>query len=49
MTLTFDLVFRIIMFRAYLLYYLRKESQIGCVDAKCRLPLFNHCDLELDL
>ena len=32
-TLTSDLVFRIIMSRAYLLYYLRKESQILCVDA----------------
>ena len=32
-TLTSDLVFRIIMSRAYLLYYLRKESQIRCVDA----------------
>ena len=32
-TLTSDLVFRIIMSRAYLLYYLRKESQIWCVDA----------------
>ena len=28
-----DLVFRIIMSRAYLLYYLRQESQIWCVDA----------------
>ena len=32
-TLTSDLVFRIIMSRAYLLYYLREESQIWCVDA----------------
>ena len=32
-TLTSDLVFRIIMFRAYLLYYLRYVSQIWCVDA----------------
>ena len=32
-TLTSDLVFRIIMSRAYLLYYLRYESQIWCVDA----------------
>ena len=31
-TLTSDLVFRIIMSRAYLLYYLRKESLIWCVD-----------------
>ena len=33
MTLTSDLVFRIIVFGAYLLYYLRQESQIWCVDA----------------
>ena len=32
-TLTSDLVFRIIVSRAYLLYYLRQESQILCVDA----------------
>ena len=32
-TLTSDLVFRIIMSRAYFLYYLRQESQIWCVDA----------------
>ena len=32
-TLTSDLVFRIIVSGAYLLYYLRKESQIWCVDA----------------
>ena len=28
-----DLVLRIIVSGAYLLYYLRKESQIWCVDA----------------
>ena len=32
-TLTSDLVFRIIMSGAYLFYYLRQESQIWCVDA----------------
>ena len=32
-TLTSDLVFRIIVSGAYLLYYLREESQIWCVDA----------------
>ena len=32
-TLTSDLVFRIIVSGAYLLYYLRLESQIWCVDA----------------
>ena len=30
-TLTSDLVFRIITFGAYLLYYLRSESQIWCL------------------
>ena len=32
-TLTSDLVFRKIVSIAYLLYYLREESQIWCVDA----------------
>ena len=32
-TLTSDLVLRIILSIAYLLYYLRYESQILCVDA----------------
>ena len=32
-TLTSDLVFRIIVSGAYLLYYLSSESQIWCVDA----------------
>ena len=32
-TLTSDLVIRIIVSGAYLLYYLRLESQIWCVDA----------------
>ena len=31
--LTSDLVFRIIVSGAYLLYYLRKESQFWCVEA----------------
>ena len=31
--MTSDLVFRIIVSGAYLLYYLRKESQNGCVGA----------------
>ena len=31
--LTSDIVFRIIMSRAYLLYYLRQGSQIWCLDA----------------
>ena len=33
LTLTSDLVLRIIVSGAYLLYYLRQESQIWCVDA----------------
>ena len=32
-TLTSDLVLKIIMSGAYLLYYLRKESQFWCVNA----------------
>ena len=32
-TLTYDLVSRIIMPGAYLLYFLRKESHIWCVDS----------------
>ena len=31
--LTSDLVFKIIVSGAYLLYYLRKESKFWCVDA----------------
>ena len=33
LNMTSDLVFRIIMSVAYLLYYLRQESQIWCVNA----------------
>ena len=33
LTLTSDLVFRIIVSGAYLLYYFRYESPIWCVDA----------------
>ena len=33
MTLTSDLVFRIIVSEAYLLYYLKQESRIWFVDA----------------
>ena len=55
LTLTSDLVFRIIVSGAYLLvlYYLRYESQIWCVDAssddKVSCTKLGHCDLELDL
>ena len=33
LTMTSDLVFIIIVSGAYILYYLRQESQIWCVDA----------------
>ena len=33
LNLAYDLVFRIIMSGEYLLYYLRYESQIWCVNA----------------
>ena len=36
-----DLFSRIIVSRAYLLYFLRKESQIWCIDASLNL-----CDLD---
>ena len=35
MTLTSDLVLRIVVSRAYLLYSLSEEFQICCVDASC--------------
>ena len=42
LTMTSDLVFRIIVSGAYLLYYLRKESQMGVWVhpgmAGCRIP-----------
>ena len=34
-TLTSDLVLSIVVSRAYLLHFLRKEFQIWCVDASC--------------
>ena len=46
-----DLVFRIIVSVAHLLYYLRKKSQIWLVDAswddEVRVPFFGHCYLDL--
>ena len=52
-TLTSDLVFRIIVSGAYLLYYLRKESQIWCVvaswDEEVSRTIIGSLDLELDL
>ena len=51
LTLTSDLVCRIIVSRTYLLYYLRWESQICCIDTSlmlmCRIPFLGHCDLDL--
>ena len=52
-TLTFDQVSKIIVFRAYLLYCLIKESQI-CVWLhlglkECCVPLLGPCDLDFDL
>ena len=53
MTLTFGLVFRKIMSRAYLLYYYRKESQIWWVDPTLdggvSHTIFGHFDLASDL
>ena len=50
MTLILDLVFRIcIDSGAYVLYYLRKESQIQFLTdlgmAECHIPFLGHCDL----
>ena len=51
--LTSELVFGIIVTGAYLLYYLRQESQIWCVetswDHEVSRSIMGHCDLELDL
>ena len=53
LTLTSDLVFRIIMPGAYLLNYLRWNLKFGVWMhlgmTKCRIPLLGHCDLEQDL
>ena len=50
-TLTSDLVLIIIVSGAYLLYYLRRESQIWCVNASwdgwVSCTIFGHCDLDL--
>ena len=51
-TLTSDQVLIIIVSGAYLLYYLRRESQIWCVwmhlgMVECLLPFTGHCDLDL--
>ena len=51
LTLTSDLVCRLIVSRTYLLYYLRGESQICCMlhlwMLMCRIPILGHCDLDL--
>ena len=52
MTLTSDLVIRIIMSGAYLLYYLRLEFQIWCMDASLdgdmSQTILGHCDFDHD-
>ena len=49
-TLTSDLVLRIIVSGAYLLYSLSEEFQIWCVDASWdSVPFSGYCDLDLDL
>ena len=50
-TLTSDLVFRIILSGAYLLYYLRSESQLWCVDASWddSVPYHNCVTVTLNL
>ena len=51
-TLTSELVFRIIMSGAYLLYNLRYESQIWCLgaylDGGVSCIFMGNCDLDLD-
>ena len=53
MTLTSDIVCRIIVSRTYLLYDLRWESQICCMDtsfdADVSHTILGHCDLDHDL
>ena len=52
-TLTSDLVNRINMSGAYLLYYLRKEFQIWCMDASLdgdmSRTILGHCDFDHEL
>ena len=51
MTLTSDLVLRIIVSGAYLLYSLSEEFQIyvwiHLGIAECHVPFLGHCDLDL--
>ena len=52
MILTYDLVSRIIVSGAYLLYYLMQESQIWCVDSSWDGGVVHttlgHFDLDID-
>ena len=47
-----DLIFIIIVSRAYLIYYLREESQICCIDTSLDADvshiILDHCDLDLE-
>ena len=46
-----DLISRIIVSVAYLIYYLREESQVCCMDtsldAAVSHTILGHCDLDL--
>ena len=48
MILTYDLVSRIIVSGAYLLYYLMYESQIVCVLIPLGHTILGHFDLDID-
>ena len=52
MILTYDLVSRIIVSGAYLLYYLMLESQIWCIDSSVDggvvHSILDHFDLDID-
>ena len=47
-----DLISRIILFGAYLIYYFREESQIQCVDSswdgRVVHTILGHFDLNID-
>ena len=46
LNLTSDLVFKKIIYGAYLLYYLREKPQFRCADAWWSIPSLDQCDLE---
>ena len=46
-TMTSDIVIRIILSVAFLLYYLSLESQIWCVVQSVMYQFWGHCDLDL--